>query len=420
MSWLLPSALGIAGIAAVVAVALHFIARSRPVAETLPTARFVPDRPVYARTRSIALTDLLLLLLRIAAIAIIGIAVAGPMFTPAGKVVRIVVADRSRAVGNIAEVRDSVRALLRAGDVLVAFDSTATYGVGAVTADWLRATNARGSLSAALAAAVRAGVVVAPRADSIELVLVSPLAAEEVDEATARLRAMWPGRIRLARVGASAGPPASTRIEVRAAANDAVQAGLALGRAPTGNVRVVRGTATAQDSAWAAEAGHVLVHWPASANDAAWPRRDSIDAIGGVAAGGATLVARFPRVWVLDGRAVARWSDGELAAVERAIGGGCIRDVGVLLDPASDLTLREPFRGFAAALLEPCGGVRSSQSADSSTLSRLAGAGPFARGASLRDHTAESSGWTPWLLVFGAALLILEMSVRRSGRGRAT
>ena len=61
MSWLIPSALGIAGAAAVVAVALHFIARSRPLAETLPTARFVPDRPIYARTRSIALTDLLLL-----------------------------------------------------------------------------------------------------------------------------------------------------------------------------------------------------------------------------------------------------------------------------------------------------------------------------------------------------------------------
>src|SRR5258707_834809 len=71
MNWLIPSALGIAGIAAIVAVALHFIARSRPLAETLPTARFVPDRPIYARTRSFALTDFPLLALRLAAIAAI-------------------------------------------------------------------------------------------------------------------------------------------------------------------------------------------------------------------------------------------------------------------------------------------------------------------------------------------------------------
>src|SRR5262245_33099118 len=61
MSWLLPSALGIAAVAALAAVALHFIARSRPVAEPLPTARFIPNRPIHARTRSFALTDLLLL-----------------------------------------------------------------------------------------------------------------------------------------------------------------------------------------------------------------------------------------------------------------------------------------------------------------------------------------------------------------------
>lgn len=418
MSWLLPSALGIAGVAAAVAVALHFIARSRPLAETLPTARFVPDRPVYARTRSFALSDLVLLLLRIAAIAVVGAAVAGPMFAPRGAVARIVVADRSRSVANVAEVRDSVRALLRAGDVLVTFDSSAASGVGGAV-DSLRATGARGSLSAALAAAVRAGVLAAPKADSLELVLVSPFAAEEIDEATTRLRAAWPGRIRLVRVGASAEPTSSGRVEVRAVANDGVQAGLALMRPATpASVRIVRGATTPQDSAWAAGEGHVLVHWPAGADDAAWPRRDSIDAIGAVASAGATLVARFPRVWMLDGRAVARWSDGEPAAVEHTVGAGCIRDVGVLLDPASDLTLREPFRRFVTPLLAECGGNRSSRAADSSVIARLAGVGPVARAAAFRDRASESSVWTPWLLLLGAGLLILEMWMRRSSRGR--
>ena len=75
MTWLVPSALAIAGVAALIAAALHLIARSRPIAEALPTARFIPLRGVHARTRSIAMSDVMLLLLRIAAIATIGAAI---------------------------------------------------------------------------------------------------------------------------------------------------------------------------------------------------------------------------------------------------------------------------------------------------------------------------------------------------------
>ena len=57
MSWLLPSALAIGGVAAMAAIALHFIARSRPFAEPLPTARFIPERPIHARISSLVLTD---------------------------------------------------------------------------------------------------------------------------------------------------------------------------------------------------------------------------------------------------------------------------------------------------------------------------------------------------------------------------
>jgi len=68
VSWLLPSALAIGGVAAAIVLALHFIARSRPLAEPLPTARFIPQRPIHARTRSIALTDVLLMIVRVAAL----------------------------------------------------------------------------------------------------------------------------------------------------------------------------------------------------------------------------------------------------------------------------------------------------------------------------------------------------------------
>ena len=53
----MPSALAIGALAAVVAIALHFIARSRPLAEPLPTARFIPERRfMRARARSHWLT----------------------------------------------------------------------------------------------------------------------------------------------------------------------------------------------------------------------------------------------------------------------------------------------------------------------------------------------------------------------------
>src|SRR5689334_22407363 len=152
MTWLLPSALAIAGMACVAIIAAHFIARDRPVAEPLPTARFVPDRRIHARTTSIALSDLLLLALRVAAVAALGMGIAGPIVAGArGRVARIVLLDRSRSVLSIGEARDSVRAA-GAADALVAFDSAArvlTHGV----IDSVEKSGAVGSLSAAFAAA---------------------------------------------------------------------------------------------------------------------------------------------------------------------------------------------------------------------------------------------------------------------------
>jgi hypothetical protein len=388
----------------------------------LPTARFIPQRSIHARTRSIALTDVLLLLLRTAGILLLGAAVAGPVFATGARVERIVIADRSRAVGDPASVRDSVRAYLRAGDQLVAFDSAAHIASPAAV-DSLAPTDARGSLSAALAAGTRSAVRAAARADSFEVVLISPLAEEELDAATVRLRATWPGRIRLVKVSAARANVVSPNFEVRAPMNDAVAAGLSLvaisASPPT--VRVVRDHSTPEDTSWARMPGHVLVRWPASdssAND--WPPSPTIDAIGAVTAGGATLVARFPRLWSLQGgRTIARWADGEPAAVEHAMGAGCVRDVAVLIDESSDVTLHAPFRRFASELLSPCGGSRATQPVDSSVIAALAGTGALAPAAALRDNANDSSRWTPWLLAAAALILIGELAVRRAARAAA-
>jgi hypothetical protein len=401
------------------AIALHFIARSRPLAESLPTARFIPQRPVRARARSIALSDVLLLVVRLAAVLALGAAVAAPVFGAArGRVRRIVVVDRSRDAADPREARDSARALVREGDVLVAFDSLAIRLTGVAALDSMTTVDTPGSLSAALAMAVRSATRIALQADSIEAVVVSPVAREEIDEATASIRAQWPGGIRVVRLRAAAENERAARVESMDGQNDLVIAGLSLMGVmrANGDVRVVRGRPTADDSAWARDSGHVLLHWPASESGADWRARPTIDAIGGVASSSGTLIGRFPRVWTLGGDAVARWADGEPAAVERAVGRGCIRDVGIVFDPASDITLREPFRQFVARLLEPCGGSRRTRPADSTFMASITGGPRLAPSISLRERTSESPSWTPWLLGLGAMLLLVELAARRRDR----
>ena len=121
-------------------------------------------------------------------------------------------------------------------------------------------------------------------------------------------------------------------------------------------------------------------------------------------------------MWTLTGSTVARWADGEPAAVEHRVGNGCIRDVGVLLDDASDVTLRTPFRAFARALVAPCGGVRDTRPPDDATLHALAGRGGLAPAEAFRAGIMTSSRWTPWLLLVSAMLLIAEWAVRKSER----
>ena len=162
--------------------------------------------------------------------------------------------------------------------------------------------------------------------------------------------------------------------------------------------------------------GHVLVHWPANDSSTDWVHRPTIDAIGGVSANGATVVARFPRLWSLRGSIVARWADGEPAAVEHAVGDGCIRDVAVLVDDASDVTLRAPFRRFAAELVGPCGGQRSARPLSEERVAALVGSGGLASARALTDGKTVSSRWTPWLLALAALLLVAELAARRTTR----
>ena len=181
MSFAAPAFLAAGIAAAIVVAALHFLARQRPRSAVFPTARFIPEKTARAPSRAVRPSDLLLLALRAAALILLGAAFAKPTWDPPRSgTARVVLLDRSRAVRNSAEAQDSALALVRDGDALVALDRFAHFW----PADSLRANapaagTYAGSLSAGFVAAHQAAATIAEHADSVELVLVSPLVRED-------------------------------------------------------------------------------------------------------------------------------------------------------------------------------------------------------------------------------------------------
>jgi hypothetical protein len=324
----------------------------------------------------------------------------------------VVVVDRSRAVGNVAQARDSATAWLREGDGLVLFDSAARV----VTRDSLRAisaSGARGSISAALVAAHQAAAALAERVDSVELVIVSPLPAEEFDLASMSIRGTWLGRVRLVRVGLAAMDSARRGVSARGDPADALVSSGFGSRESVRGARVVRGMATRADTAWARDSGGVLVLWPALLGT---PH----DTIGAVVMGDDVVVSAFARSAnvAVESRLptpepIARWSDGVVAASEISAGSGCIRTVNFPVPVAGDLVLRESFRRLFAGLTGPCGGARDLRIAADSLITELAGIGPLAGARGWTRERAETPPLARWFLVAAAVLLVVEPLLRR-------
>jgi hypothetical protein len=422
MTLLAPAFLVGAALAALAVVALHFLARRRPPAGMLPTARFVPDRAVRATSRAPRPTDLALLVLRVLVVLLLGAAFAGlarePRRAPAA---RVVVVDRSRGVRDSVALREGALAEWRPGDEVVLVDAAAVRLDPSTAADSLRAlapVAARGSLSAGLVAAQRAAARLARRADRVEVVLLSPFAGESLDSATLLVRRSWPGVVRTVRLPHRAPEPAP-RIALRAGADDPLAAsvallGLAARRETESTVRLVRRAPGAADSGWLAEGRErVLVLWPA--DESTLGRRERIDTIGGVAARGAVVVAPFERRFDPgEGRVVARWADGAPAAAERPLAAGCVRDVAVPVTGRGDLAMRPEMLALVRALAAPCGGPADLAPLPDSIVAAIASGGHVSdaatSGATLaRTVTGAFAGpgrspLAPWLL--GAALLL--------------
>lgn len=380
MTFAAPAYLLAAALGAVIVAALHLIAERRPPSTSFPTARFVPDAPPAAMARRARPSDPWLLLLRIAIVLLVGLALARPRTAPSRRAVaRVTLVDVSRAVAPDADVAARARAL--ASDALVAFDSAAAAVTPSALDSLERrgAARPRGSLSAGLVAAIRAGAALAERADSLELAIVSPLAAEEIDRATVAIRDRWPGRLRIERV-------ALARPEV--------------------------GPASATRTAWADSISSPL-----------WTRRERPDTVGALVAGDVVVVAALARRWRATApapgtRVVARWADGEPAALERALDDGCERVLGWAPPASGDLVLRGSYeRLWLQLTTAPCGDPYRATPAADAVASRLAGGG---RLASASDFPAAPAGRTRLpaiLLATALALAVAELLVRRRGRG---
>jgi Aerotolerance regulator N-terminal len=383
MSFLAPLWLGVAALVGAGVVVAHLFSTTVPPRDLLPTVRFVPEGAPLTVLRSRRISDVLLLVLRLLAVAALGLALAGAHFARSAPA-RIVVADVSRAVASAAELRDSVA---RWPGILVGADS-------------LVPVRARGSLSAGLVAAHRALLGTTAGRERAELVIVSPIVREEVDSATATLLALWEGPVRFVRVRAASAPP-PVGLKILAVGDDPVAAALATSfqnwnkAAPA--VRLVRATPTSGDSLWARDSGGVLVLWPAAFTATA-------DSQGGIATERATVIGPAPRQRSpAPGRVLVRWLDGKPAATERALGSGCLRDVAIPVDPVGDLPLRESFRNLASSLLEPCGGA-----ADFTPVAIARATAPR-RAAETR---ADAGALPLWLALFAALVLLAEQRLR--------
>ena len=333
MIFLAPAFLVAAGAAAAGVVALHFVSTREPDTELLPTVRFVPRVPVQATTITMRFTDPWLLALRVLLILLLGAALARPLIHPFDQpVARIAVVDVSRAVSSPRELADSAEGYVD-GAAAVVFAGGEAREIEAGAADSLESlrsreqwdrTAPRGSLSAALVAALRIASRLRDGADSLQLVVISPFAQEERDAATEEIRALWPGRIDAVRVAGAVGRP---------------------GQAPA----VER------------------VEWADSGATGFWEPRATPDTVGAVRANDAVMVHSFVRRWQpgpgasaegTETRVYARWMDGEPAAFERATAGGCVRSVAIPLPTEGDAVLRPDFQRFLAGLGGVCGEPR--------------------------------------------------------------
>ncbi|HUQ46724.1 MAG TPA: BatA domain-containing protein [Gemmatimonadaceae bacterium] len=421
MSFLAPGFFYVSLAVAAAVVALHFIVTRQPRAAVLPTARFVPNLPANATARATRPSDLWLMLLRVLLVLLIGAGLARPIFKPSRAAnARVILVDASRSVGEIAAIRDSAARYYREGDAVIVFDSVARV-VGANQADSLRTlvkTERDGRLSGAFVAGLRAGSALRDQADSLELVVVSPLASDEFDAATDSIRSLWRGRATIVKAGVNeVSAAAAAPIQIRSTSGDPLAVTVARVGPLKGAGRILRGGLTADDAE--ATGPQAIIDWPVSKRPSRATAASKIDTIGAVISGGSIVVSAFQRRWVFTpdsirgARIIARWTDGEPAAIEWRQDKGCARSVAVPVNPIGDLPLQAGFVRFTEAMAGQCIADKLTPTASPARVALLTGTGGLAPRDAFKPRDDIRSSLAPWLLGLGLVAAIAELFLRR-------
>jgi len=400
--------------------ALHFIVTRQPRAAVLPTARFVPDSPATAIVRDARPSDLLLMLLRMLIVLAAGAALARPVIKPSREPSgRVFLVDASRAVADTREAADSLKRLYRAGDAVIVFDSSARTLRSADSLATIKRAAVRGNLSGALIASLRAASSMRDRVDSVDLVLVSPFAGEEFDAATDSIRKLWKGRARLIRTNARVDTTLArgNAIELRSSSDDALAVTTAIANksANRSGARLIRNALSPNDTTSSAQP---VVVWPVSERPP-FAIASSPDVSGGITTGATQVVAPFNRRWrfptdsIRSARVIARWADGEPAAIEKEIGQSCIKSVAIPVVGIGDLVIRSEFVALVNSIASPCGGSSFGAPKSGDALAALAGTGPLATSSYFPAREDIESPLAPWLFGIASLAALAELFVRR-------
>ena len=420
MTFLAPGFLYAALAVAAGIAALHFIVTRQPRAAVLPTARFVPDSPATAIVRDARPSDLLLMLLRMLIVLAAGAALARPVIKPSREPSgRVFLVDASRAVADTREAADSLKRLYRAGDAVIVFDSSARTLRSADSLATIKRAAVRGNLSGALIASLRAASSMRDRVDSVDLVLVSPFAGEEFDAATDSIRKLWKGRARLIRTNARVDTTLArgNAIELRSSSDDALAVTTAIANksANRSGARLIRNALSPNDTTSSAQP---VVVWPVSERPP-FAIASSPDVSGGITTGATQVVAPFNRRWrfptdsIRSARVIARWADGEPAAIEKEIGQSCIKSVAIPVVGIGDLVIRSEFVALVNSIASPCGGSSFGAPKSGDALAALAGTGPLATSSYFPAREDIESPLAPWLFGIASLAALAELFVRR-------
>lgn len=131
------------------------------------------------------------------------------------------------------------------------------------------------------------------------------------------------------------------------------------------------------------------------------------------------MISSFERRWMFPADSIrgsdviARWIDGEPAAIETPSINGCVRSVAVPVPAAGDLVIRNDFVRFVAALSADCTSVSAVIPADEGAVASLTGSGGLAPREAFRPRGDVRSAIAPWLLGIAIAAGIAELFVRR-------